>query len=267
VCAGTIVFCVRALEIAQALQRQDADSRSSQTRIVERPSVQTAPSTANFDYLGFENRFRGPEAVIRERLQHHVSRLQESYPVLDLGCGRGELLALLAEAGVPASGVDSDRAMAEAARQRGLTVTTGDLFEVLEAIEPASLGALTAFHVIEHMDLASQVRLVRSARTALRPGGVLILETPSPLSLVAGSINFLRDPTHVRPLHPDTLAYIVESEGFTHAEIELLAAVPAASRVPRVEANSERDDQINAALDVIDEVLFGHQDFAVVGPR
>jgi O-antigen chain-terminating methyltransferase len=117
------------------------------------------------------------------------------------------------------------------------------------------------------MDLASQVRLVRAARAALRPGGILILETPSPLSLVAGSINFLRDPTHVRPLHPDTLAYIVESEGFTSAEIELLAPVPPASRVPRVDAESERDNQINTALDVIDEVLFGHQDFAVIGTR
>lgn len=257
---------LRALEVDRAVQR--AEARSPLVPI--HPSEAVSPSVGmaqQFDYLGFEDRFRGPEEQVADRLRHHLPRLAGQGPVLDLGCGRGELLRLLKDSDTEAWGVDSDAHMAEAARVRGVAVEHGDLFVALEACEPESLGAITSFHVIEHLSLNDQIRLIRMSRRALRPEGVLLLETPNPLSLVAGSINFLRDPTHVRPLHPDTLAFMMESEGFARAEIEQLAPIPAEHRVPRVDASSEVAEQVNAALDVIDKVLFGPQDVAVIGTR
>lgn len=260
---------VRTLEVDRSIRRAATPQAPAPTG-QPTPGPAAAPTNdgaADFDYLGFEDRFRGPEAVIRERLAHHVPRFIGHGPVMDLGCGRGEWLSLLAEAGVEATGVDADLHMARAARDRGLDVTTGDLFTVLADQPPESLGAITAFHVIEHIPLSAQLQLIRLARAALRPGGLLLLETPNPLSLVAGSINFLRDPTHVRPLHPDTLAFMMESEGFASAEIEQLAPVPADARTPRVAAPSPVTGEINRALDAIDAVLFGFQDVAVIGTR
>jgi len=257
---------LRALEVDRSVQR--AKEHSPVVPIHPNGAGSPPIGTAQqFDYLGFEDRFRGPEEQVTERLRHHLPRLTGQGPVLDLGCGRGELLRLLKDNGTEAWGVDSDAHMAEAARVRGVAVEHGDLFVALDACEPESLGAITSFHVIEHLSLNDQIRLIRMSRRALRPEGVLLLETPNPLSLVAGSINFLCDPTHVRPLHPDTLAFMMESEGFARTEIELLAPVPAEHRVPRVNASSETAEQVNAALDVIDKVLFGPQDIAVIGTR
>ena len=259
---------IRTLEIDRALRRADDTLNPSARAEPPQPThASQASATTTFDYLGFEDRFRGPEVEISARLAHHVPRLGGHGPVLDLGCGRGEFLRLLAEAGITAHGVDSDGPMAESARSAGLEVTTCDLFEALSATEPESLGAITAFHVIEHMSLDDQLRLIRHARRALREGGVLLLETPNPTSLVAGSINFLRDPTHIRPLHPDTLAFMMESEGFAATEIEFLAPVPPQFRVPRITGDSPITDEVNRALAVIDDTLFGSQDVAVIGTR
>ena len=260
---------LRALEVEAAVQRTAARSAASAgaPRQTRPASTAEPPASGTFDYLGFEDRFRGPDEQIAERLRHHLPRLADQGPVLDLGCGRGELLCLLRDNGTDARGVDSNPHMAEVARASGLPVEQIDLFAALDACESESLGAVTAFHVIEHLSLGDQLRLIRASRRALRPGGILLLETPNPLSLVAGSINFLRDPTHVRPLHPDTLAFMLESEGFVTAEIEHLAPVPPEHRVPRVQGSSDTAKQVNAALDVIDDWLLGPQDFAVIGTR
>ena len=260
---------LRALEVDAAVKRAAARPAASAGAPPQpSPASTTEPTVSGtFDYLGFEDRFRGPDEQITERLRHHLPRLAEQGPVLDLGCGRGELIRLLKDNGTDARGVDSNPHMAEVARALGVPVEQIDLFAALDACESESLGAITAIHVVEHLSLGDQLRLIRASRRALRPGGILLLETPNPLSLVAGSINFLRDPTHVRPLHPDTLAFMLESEGFATAEIEHLAPVPPEHRVPRVQGSSDTAKQVNAALDVIDDWLLGPQDFAVIGTR
>lgn len=260
---------LRALEVDAAVKRAAARPAASAGAPPQpSPASTTEPTgSGTFDYLGFEDRFRGPDEQITERLRHHLPRLAEQGPVLDLGCGRGELLRLLKDNGTDARGVDSNPHMAEVARASDLPVEEIDLFAALDACESESLGAITAIHVVEHLSLGDQLRLIRASRRALRPGGILLLETPNPLSLVAGSINFLRDPTHLRPLHPDTLAFMLESEGFATAEIEHLASVPPEHRVPRVQGSSDTAKQVNAALDVIDDWLLGPQDFAVIGTR
>ena len=68
--------------------------------------------------------------------------------------------------------------------------------------------------------------LVGHAHDVLPAGGVLILETPNPESLVAGSVNFHRDPTHLRPIHPDTLVFVCESAGFDPVQTVRLSRFP-----------------------------------------
>lgn len=227
-------------------------------------------------YLELERRYRGTEEEIAERLRRYLPWLTAApagKPVLDLGCGRGEALAVLAAAGVPARGVDASAEMVARCRERGLDAEAGDLFAALAAAEPASLAAVVSFHVVEHLPPPSIGRLVHLAWRALAPGGLLILETPNPLSLVVAARSFWLDPTHVRPVHPETLRLVYELAGFDPVEHLELRPFTAGERLPEIELaalpaeQQALADRVNRLRDDLDDLLFGHQDYALIGIR
>jgi SAM-dependent methyltransferase len=240
------------------------------------PAMDVAPLVERRNevgYLALEARYRGSEEDIRERLRLYLPRLAGKGPVLDLGCGRGEMLSLLEEQGIAARGVDGSEQMVEACRARGVEAERGDLFAALTAVPPASLGAVVSFHVIEHLPPASLDRLVRLAWSALRPGGVLILETPSPLALAAGARNFWLDPTHQRPVHPESLRLSFELAGFDPVERLDLRPFPEGEQLPELELAAfpaeqrELVDQVNRLRDRLNDLLYGAQDFALIGTK
>jgi O-antigen chain-terminating methyltransferase len=239
------------------------------------PAVETvARAHEEHGYLELERRYRGTEEEILDRISVYLPWLKTiPGPVLDLGCGRGESLALLRDQGIPARGVDSSARMVTLCRERGLDAMEGDLFGTLAGVEEASLGAVVSFHVIEHLPVGSLDRLVRLAYRALAPGGVLILETPSPLSMVVAARNFWLDPTHIRPVHPESLKLMYELAGFEPVERLDLRPFPAAERLPEIdlaklpEEQRPLADKVNRLRDRIDELLFGYQDFGMVGRR
>ncbi len=171
-------------------------------------------------YLGFENRFRGPTEEIARRAQRYLplftqnAAVSSAGVVLDIGCGRGEWLTQLAGCGVAARGVDLNVAMVEAAQALGHDVVAGDAIAYLERLEEGSLGAVTGFHIVEHLSFAQLVRLFDGALRALKPGGVVLFETPNPENLVVGACTFHYDPTHNKPLPPDLLRFVAEARGY-----------------------------------------------------
>jgi len=228
---------------------------------------------AEHAYFELEKRYRGTEEEIRGRIASYLPYLAAGGPALDLGCGRGEALALLGEHGIAARGVDGSERMVALCRERGLDAVQGDLFAALAATPPASLGAVLSFHVVEHLPIGALDRLVRLAWGALRPGGVLILETPSPLSLVVGARNFWLDPTHARPVHPDSLRLLYELAGFDPVERLDLRPFPPAERLPEIELSRLPAEQrvladaVNRLRDRLDDLLYGCQDFALIGVK
>lgn len=224
-------------------------------------------------YLELERRFRGTEEEIGQRLALYLEILRDRGEVLDLGCGRGEALALLEAEGIPARGVDASGGMVEQCRQRGLEAEEGDLFASLAGVPAGSLGAVVSFHVIEHLPAEAVDRLVRLAWRALKGGGVLILETPNPLSVVVAARNFWVDPTHVRPIHPESLALSCRLAGFDPVERLGLRPFPPDRRLPEIdlatvpEAQQPLAHRVNELRDRLDELLFGDQDYAVVAEK
>lgn len=224
-------------------------------------------------YVELERRHRGTEEEIGERIARFLPQIAGRGEVLDLGCGRGEALALLQARGIPARGVDLSASMVAECRKKGLDADERDLLEALEQSAEGSLGAIVSFHVIEHLPPEILDRLVRLAWRALRPGGILLLETPNPLSVVVAARNFWLDPTHRRPVHPESLKLSFELAGFDPVERIDLRPFPERERLPEIDPEQVSPDarelafEINALRDRVDELLFGHQDYAMLGTK
>jgi SAM-dependent methyltransferase len=209
---------------ADAAERRVAELEERLLRLERRPagpvSDTVAPqprAAAQPDYFAFEARLRGSTAEIRERQLPYVDRLRGHDPVLDLGCGRGELLALLRDAGIASRGVDANADMVAFARGEGLDVEQASAHDALASCANASLGAVTALQLLEHLPPADLVALLDLAFAKLRPGGVLIAETINPSSVEALR-NYFADLTHAQPLVPETLELLVRGAGFGETE-------------------------------------------------
>ena len=172
---------------------------------------------ADGEYHAFEDVFRGSEELIRQRQQRYVALLRDSAPVVDVGCGRGELLDVLRDAGIEARGVDLDRELVGYCRGKGhRDVEQGDGVGYLERLGKGAIGAVCAMQVVEHLDGDDLERLLKEARRVLRAHGRLILETVNPHSPWALKA-FWVDLTHVQPIFPEVLLQLCRQAGFREA--------------------------------------------------
>ena len=181
--------------------------------------------TENNFYRSFEDRHRGSRELIKSRLNVYKQFIEpllaiESNPcAIDLGCGRGEWLEVLGEIGINALGVDLDKGMRAACTEKGLSVVHGEAIEYLSALANESQLVVSAFHVVEHIPFEDLQRLTKEVHRVLRPGGLLIMETPNPENIFVATCNFYLDPTHIKPIPPDLLVFIAEYYGFSRAKI------------------------------------------------
>jgi O-antigen chain-terminating methyltransferase len=244
------------------LQLVEAELRTLQARGVSSHDVDGWGPRFAAIYADFTEHFRGSTAEVSAKLEGYlpdVHRLAGPGGVVDLGCGRGEWLALLRAAGVTARGVDANPAFVAAGRARGLDMELGDALGYLEALPPNSIDVVTAFHVIEHLATEDLLALLEAARGALRPGGCLLLETPNPMNLVMAACDFYNDPTHRSPLPPALTEYLVSTQGFGDVEVRPLHP-KTSPLVPTGDA-----DACARVQELVVQVLFGPQDYAVLG--
>jgi 2-polyprenyl-3-methyl-5-hydroxy-6-metoxy-1,4-benzoquinol methylase len=213
-------------------------------------------------YVSFEDQFRGTREDIKARFQVYLPLLKEAMlgseqvPILDVGCGRGEWLELLQEEGLRAQGIDLNRVLVEACRSHGLTVAEGEAIAYLSTMPPNSLGAVTGFHIIEHLPFDRLIALLDETVRVLKPGGVAIFETPNPENILVGSCNFYLDPTHRNPLPSSMVKFIAEARGLCRVEIMNLHPYPESYRVE------------GGGLEVaqrFNEYFYGPQDYAIIG--
>ena len=239
------------------------------TRVERRPAgaapatVAAQPAAAALpDYFAFEARMRGRSEEIRARQRAYVDDFRDAAPVLDVGCGRGELVGLLCEAGVEARGVDADADMVAFARGEGLPVEQADLLAHLESLQDGSLGGVFAGQVVEHLPPPALVRLLQLAAAKLRPGGLFVAETINPLSPLALRYYF-SDLTHAQPLVPETLELLARQTGFRETELRYLN--PPEERLREVDLPDDAAREALAAnVRRLNEVLFGPLDYALL---
>ena len=224
-----------------------------------------------FGAATFEDQFRGTTEDMRSRYAGLAGQLANCSPVLDIGCGRGEFLELLAEAGVESKGIDIDRSLVERGRAAGLPVEFGDAVEWLASEPDGSLGGIAMIQVIEHLSAKDRVEVVRLAADKLRPGGRILIETLNPQSLYIFARAFYADPTHETPVHPAYLDFLLKEAGFSETGIEWRSPPPDGEALMPLTAEPGDPDglvrQINANIERVNAILFGPQDYAILAVR
>jgi 2-polyprenyl-3-methyl-5-hydroxy-6-metoxy-1,4-benzoquinol methylase len=251
-------------------------------RTVDSLSPATSTSTLDdYKYVGFEDAFRGSDAAIEARLRAYVPLFKGRSRVLDIGCGWGEMLSALKDAGTGARGIDLNGEMVAVASDRGLNAVRADALEYLSSLPDESLDGLIATQVLEHLEPSYLMRLLDAAARTLQPSSPIVLETINPACWLAFFSSYIRDFTHVRPVHPETLQYLLRASGFERVDIQYSAPVPdhvkmkavdlpadvLASSEPSSKAIVQMAHTMNANAAILNSLLFTYLDYAAIGFR
>lgn len=219
-------------------------ARASSGVAVSRPAT-----TPDVLYRRLEDSMRGSEAEVRESLAYYAERASGHAPLVDIGCGRGELLALCREGGIAARGFDTNERSVADLQQRGFDAALAGVPECFEALGDGTAGSIAAIHVVEHLPVETLFAFFSHAARVLRPGGLLMIETPNAESLYMSASQFWRDPTHIAPRHPAALTLLAREHGFDVDELAAVHPFPEGTAVGPAELR---------------EVLFGPQDLRAV---
>lgn len=214
-------------------------------------------------YVAFEDKFRGTEEEIKSRLKAYMPYFKMSnlnfnkFPVLDIGCGRGEMLKLLGDNKINAVGIDLNERMVARAKRQGLHVEQAEALSYLMSKKSGIYSVVTGFHLVEHIPFQLLIRLFEECYRVLCPGGFVIFETPNPESIHVGSFSFYNDPSHLNPLPPDILAFTIENRGFDRVEV---------LRLHPKQKNLELDEVSQSLREIVDR-FYTSQDYAVIATK
>ncbi|MGA7615837.1 MAG: class I SAM-dependent methyltransferase [Thermoanaerobaculia bacterium] len=244
-----------------AAMDQKTESVASRLRDLTAPLISPAASGSvtlrdDLVYRHMEDALRGSPADLAVDLAFWVDQAGGSAPVIDLGCGRGEFLELCRARGIAARGIDSNERSVATLREKGLDVALGRIPECFASMGEASVGSIFAAHVVEHLTFTDLVSLFAESARVLRPGGLLMIETPNAESLAVTGSTFWRDPTHLTPRHPAALTLIAREYGFAVERLETSAPLPDRDKL---HASPDAAADVQAMAGRLNALLFADQ--------
>lgn len=260
---------------------QDLYNKSWLARILE-DKIQDNHMAANainswdgdaVNYFSFEEKFRGSTEDIKQRQTAFIGYFKDCKNVLDIGCGRGEFLELMHENGIIAHGIDVDDSMVEYCTHKGMDVKKIDAITYLESLEDETLDGIFIDQVVEHLEPKYLVKMLILCYQKIKPGYHIFVETVNPISLTSFA-NFYIDLTHKKPVHPETLRFLIQTPGFKEVVIKFFAPVSEESRLKKIEVDpsfTEKEKSIisvyNYNIEKLNSILYGAQDYAVIGKK
>ena len=224
------------------------------------PAAGTLPAAvpeaeASFDYQKFADKFRGPEEYVRRNHEWYLNHFEGCRAVLDIGCGRGEMLQSLGAHGIPARGIDLSAASVAYCISQGSQAQQADLFGYLPQLQDGELDGIYCSQVVEHLQPLRLAEMIRLCAEKMQSGGVIAIETPNPECLAIFATHFYLDPTHHKPVPPALLAFYLEEAGFGRIAIHPLA--PAVDQVP----------ELRELPEAVVQKLFGGMDYAIIARK
>jgi 2-polyprenyl-3-methyl-5-hydroxy-6-metoxy-1,4-benzoquinol methylase len=233
------------------------------------------PDNLDYSYVLLENRYRGSEDEISKRQEIYLPYFKgSSSPVLEIGGGRGEMQSLFKANSIPSYSIDIDEAMVKLNKAKGLDARVGDGISHLSSLQDGSLSGVIALQVLEHLNKNQLENLFKLCGVKLQKGGKVVFETINPKSVLALSSNYFRDLTHVFPLHPETLAFILELSGLKVKEVKMLSPVPEEAKLKSLEIEDYMTprwafaiERLNGNIAQLNDLLYGFQDYCIVAEK
>jgi len=231
---------------------------------------QNEPSNSyeKINYANFESYFRGNEEDIKKAQSSYIPYFEGKQNVLDLGCGRGEFLQLLKENNISAIGVDSFGEFVQKCKSSGLEVIQGDAIDYIKQVAEKTLGGIFASQLVEHLSIQQLVELCNEAYKKLEDGGCIVLETPNPTCLSIYTNAFYIDPSHVKPVHPKLLEFLLREAGFKKIEVVYTESSKVGYRLPLLDMKEAVNiSEFNDGINLLSDVIFGSQDYAIIATK
>lgn len=244
-----------------------------QKELTQKSALLASTAKDTLNYFLFEEQFRGSREDITQRQLAFLPYFEKCSRVLDIGCGRGEFLEILKDHAIGGIGVDNDPDMVAFCHSRQLEVEHSDAIVYLEKLEDQSLDGIFIDQVVEHLEFDYLIRLLVLCHQKMKSGYYIVIETVNPLSFIS-FVNFYIDMTHKRPVHPETLQYLLSSVGFRFCEKKFFSPVSDEDRLKTIggaadmnENERKNVDLYNHNVEMLNTVLFGAQDYAVIGKK
>ena len=238
----------------------------------KRSDEMLSSQVTGLNYFIFEDRFRGSRNDTKAKQLKFVKYFEGCKNVLDIGCGRGEFLELLKDNGISGHGIDIDEDMVRYCRSRDLNVEKLDAVSYLNQLEDKSLDGIFIDQVVEHLDPDYLIKMIDLCYKKMLFGAYIIMETVNPLSLLSLA-DFYMDMSHKRPVHPETLKFLMSAAGFRETVAQFYEPAVEDGRLRYIDADElaekERSlaDIINRNTDMLNNMIFGPRDYAAIGKK
>ncbi|MDW7726932.1 MAG: class I SAM-dependent methyltransferase [Candidatus Methanoperedens sp.] len=251
-------------------------NKNVESRINEAVAMVNKPGQIDtaMNYFLFEEKFRGNTEEVKQRQSIFLEYFKNCQNVLDIGCGRGEFLSLLKENGVGARGIDINEDMVSYCQKNGFDVQKVDALSYLESLDINSLDGIFTGQLVEHLQPVELINLVKMCYAKMGSESYLIVETINPLCLSVFAASFYMDLSHVKPVHPETIKFLLESVGFRDIAFKFFSPFPETARLSKLTISDGISyeekvclEAMNQNIDKLNSLLYGYQDYAVIAKK
>ena len=225
------------------------------------------------NYFLFEEKYRGSTEDIKQRQLVFLEYFKNCKNVLDVGCGRGEFMSLLNENGIGIKGVDINEDMVLFCKKNDLDVTEIDALAYLDSLKDKSLDGIFSGQVVEHLQPNELINLLKLCYDKMIYGSYFVAETINPTCLGTFSTNFYMDFSHVKPVHPETFKFLLESIGFRDIQFKFLSPFPDGAKLKNVDLENVPEESkkefeiLNQNINKLNDFIFGFRDYAIIGKK
>ncbi|MCC6219766.1 MAG: methyltransferase domain-containing protein [Deltaproteobacteria bacterium] len=224
------------------------------------------------DSLAVASTFELVEKSDEERLKGYAQLFAGADgAICNLGCGRGDFLEILRNLNVPAFGVETRKRLVEVCVSKGLEVVMDEPLSYLSSLPDGSIGGIFSSYWIEHFDSCRLLDLLKLISKKVKPGGLVIIETVNPLSLITFVSCLTNSIRKISPIHPNTLRRLMELNGMVTEEVVMEVPVEDAMRLKTVEIVDALPARwktllsvLNGNVEKLNSLLFGHCAYCVV---